>query len=94
MNVVRCGTISGNDIHNAQISTTSGGNPKLSSNLKHSKASLKKWYKYRLTYKKSWEKKYFLYVLLSIGENHRGGEIISILRVGLCTLGQNCLTSI
>ncbi len=51
-----------------------GGNPKLSSNLKHSKASLKKLYKSRLTYKKSWEEKYFLYVLISIGENHRGGN--------------------
>ncbi len=50
-----------------------GGNPKLSSNLKHSKASLKKLYKSRLTYKKSWEEKYFLYVLINIGENHRGG---------------------
>ncbi len=49
-----------------------GGNPKRS-NLKHSKASLKKLYKSRLTYKKSWEEKYFLYVLISIGENHRGG---------------------
>ncbi len=36
-----------------------GGNPKLSSNLKHSKASLKKLYKSRLTYKKSLEEKYF-----------------------------------
>ncbi len=51
-----------------------GGNPKLSSNLKHSKASLKKLYKSRLTYKKSWEEKYFLYVLISIGENPRGGN--------------------
>ncbi len=49
-----------------------GGNPKLSSNLKHSKASLKKLYKSRLTYKKSLEEKYFLYVLISIGENHKG----------------------
>ncbi len=47
--------------------------PKLSSNLKHSKASLKKLYKSRLTYNKSWEEKYFLYVWISIGENHGGG---------------------
>ncbi len=53
-----------------------GGNPKLSSNLKHSKASLKKLYKSRLTYKKSLEEKYFLYVLISIGENHRGEETL------------------
>ncbi len=52
-----------------------GGNPKRS-NLKHSKASLKKLYKSRLTYKKSWEEQYFLYVLISIGENHRGGETL------------------
>ncbi len=54
-----------------------GGNPKLSSNLKHSKASLKKLYKSRLTYKKSWEEKYFLYVLISTGETHRGGKLCS-----------------
>ncbi len=38
--------------------TIGGGNPKRS-NLKHSKDSLKKLYKSRLTYKKSWRKSIF-----------------------------------
>ncbi len=64
-----------------------GDNPKLSSNLKHSKASLKKLYKSRLTYKKSWEEKYFLYVLISIGENHRGGSFLCNYSLGLIQRG-------
>ncbi len=60
-----------------------GGNPKLSSNLKHSKASLKKLYKSRLTYKNSWEEKYFLYVSI--------GAVLKILGGGNYLIGGGTL---